>query len=215
MPAILINEDAARDWIKSALAPTPVQWRQLEDYAAMLRRANMQQNLIAASTLDQMWVRHIADSAQLLCFDVRDGGGVWLDLGSGAGLPGIIIAILTSRPVWLVESRKLRCGFLREAADALGLGTRLRVVEKRLEAVPTHAMATISARAFAPLDRLINLSTRFSTKSTRWLLPKGQNTVKELAHLPASWQGLFHVEHSLTSAESRILVGTGTVSTQK
>ena len=214
-PTLLAGEEAARAWLETELQPTAAQWHQLEEFAAMLRRASAEQNLVAASTLASMWVRHIADSAQLLRFDARGGTGVWLDLGSGAGLPGMIAAILTERPVWLVDSRKLRCAFLREASEALGLGARVRIVESRLEALPTHAMATISARAFAPLDRLIGLSTRFSTKSTRWLLPKGRNAVKELAELPASWQTLFHVEQSLTSAGSAILVGSGTVAAQQ
>lgn len=213
--AVLDSEEAARAWIATALDPTAGQWQQLESYVSALRIANEQQNLVAASTLDRLWVRHIADSAQLLRFDSRSGNGVWLDLGSGAGLPGLIAAILTDRPIWLVESRKLRCAFLRETALTLGLDARVRIVETRLEALPTHPMATVSARAFAPLSKLIPLSARFSTKSTRWLLPKGQNTVKELAELPASWQGLFHVEQSLTSTESMILVGSGTVSGQK
>ena len=77
------------------------------------------------------------------------------------------------------------------------------------------AAATISARAFAPLDKLIALSTRFSTESTRWLLPKGRNAVKELASLPQTWQNLFHVEHSRTDADSRILVGQGRIVPKK
>lgn len=212
---LITDEDEARAWIEASLHPTAGQWQQLEEFSNALRRAATEQNLVAASTLDTMWVRHIADSAQLLRFDERGGNGVWLDLGSGAGLPGIIAAILTERPVWLVESRKLRCAFLRETSEALELGTRVRIVESRLEALPKHAMATISARAFAPLPKLIAVSTRFSTKSTRWLLPKGQNAVNELAELPASWQTLFHVEQSLTSAESAILVGSGTASGQQ
>lgn len=214
-PVLLAREDEARAWIENALAPTAGQWTQLETFAAILRRASVEQNLIAASTLDSMWTRHIADSAQLLRFDTRAGNGVWFDLGSGAGLPGIIAAILTERPIWLLESRKLRCAFLREACEALGVMPRVRVVESRLETLSTHAMATISARAFAPLPKLIAASARFSTKSSVWLLPKGRNAVKELAELPASWQTLFHVEQSLTDAESAILVGTGTVHGQQ
>src|SRR3546814_8949012 len=109
----------------------------------------------------------------------------------------------------LVESRKRRCEFLRAVAEDLDLH-HVEVVEARLEAVETRSAATISARAFAPLDKLIDLSARFSTESTRWLLPKGRNAVKDLALLPRPWQSLFHVEQSRTDAESRQLVGAST-----
>lgn len=209
---LLGSEEQARGWIDAAFAPTPAQWAQLEGFAALLVAENERQNLIAASTISTMWVRHIADSAQLLSFD--RGDGLWLDLGSGAGLPGLVVAILSERPVVLVESRKLRCEFLRSTATELGLA-HVEVVEAPLERVETRAAAVISARAFAPLDKLIDLSARFSTESTRWLLPKGRNAVKELALLPEAWQRMFHVEQSRTDAESQILVGEGKITAQQ
>jgi 16S rRNA (guanine527-N7)-methyltransferase len=193
---LLEDEGAARDWLKQAFAPTAEQWARLERFAAMLVAENDRQNLIAASTISTLWVRHIADSAQLLALD-RDGAGLWVDLGSGPGLPGLVVAILSERPMLLVESRKLRCA------------------EAPLERVATRAAGTISARAFAPLDRLIDLSARFSTESTRWLLPKGRNAVKELALLPPAWQRMFHVEQSRTDGESQILVGQGRIAPKK
>lgn len=206
---ILSDEGAARDWLERAFAPSAEQWARLERFAAMLIVENDQQNLIAASTIPTLWVRHVADSAQLLALDAgRDG--LWIDLGSGPGLPGLVVAILSPRPMLLVESRKLRCEFLRRVAADLDL-KHVEVAEAPLERVATRAAATISARAFAPLDKLIALSTRFSTESTRWLLPKGRNAVKELALLPEAWQRMFHVEQSRTDAESQILVGTGQI----
>lgn len=194
----------------SILSPTAAQWEHLERFAAMLVTENARQNLIAASTIPTIWVRHIADSAQLLSFDRRAGEGLWIDLGSGPGLPGLVVAILSGRSMLLVESRKRRCEFLRAVVAELGLA-HVEVVEAPLDRVETRPVATISARAFAPLDRLINLSARFSTESTRWLLPKGRNAVKELALLPEAWQRMFHVEQSRTDAESRILVGEGRI----
>lgn len=207
---LLDSEEGARAWIGETFAPSVHQWEQLERFAGLLVAENDRQNLIAASTIPNLWVRHIADSAQLLALDRRDGDGVWLDLGSGAGLPGLVVAILSGRPMALVESRKLRCEFLRGVAETLNLG-HVEVIEAPLERIETRAAATISARAFAPLDKLIDLSTRFSTESTRWLLPKGRNAVKELALLPQPWQRMFHVEQSRTDAESQILVGTGQI----
>jgi 16S rRNA (guanine527-N7)-methyltransferase len=207
---LLESEVAARAWIEEALAPSARQWRRLEAFAAMLVAENERQNLIAASTVPALWVRHIADSAQLLAFDAREGTGLWIDLGSGPGLPGLVAAILNDRPILLVESRRRRCEFLRHVAAELDLA-HVEVAEMPLERVATRPAATISARAFAPLDRLLGLSTRFSTESTHWLLPKGRNAVKELALLPQAWQSMFHVEQSRTDAESRILVGFGKI----
>lgn len=211
--AILSNEDAARDWIGATFAPSADQWARLERFAAMLVAESAQQNLIAASTIPILWVRHIADSAQLLALD-GDRDGLWLDLGSGPGLPGLVVALLSGRPMALVESRKRRCDFLRAVIGDLSLA-HVEVVEAPLERVETRAAATISARAFAPLDKLIDLSARFSTESTRWLLPKGRNAVKELALLPQPWQNLFHVEQSRTDADSQILVGTGKIAAKQ
>ncbi len=209
----LAGEDDARGWLEQAFAPTAAQWTHLERFTAMLVAENAQQNLIAASTIPTIWVRHIADSAQLLALD-RGGEGLWIDLGSGPGLPGLVVAILSERPMLLVESRKRRCEFLRAVASELEL-QHVEVVEAALERVATRPAATISARAFAPLDKLIDLSARFSTESTRWLLPKGRNAVKELALLPEAWQRMFHVEQSRTDADSQILVGQGRVAAKQ
>jgi 16S rRNA (guanine527-N7)-methyltransferase len=210
---VLASEDEARGWIGKAFSPTAEQWARLERFAAMLVAENDRQNLIAASTIPTLWVRHIADSAQLLALDT-EGEGLWVDLGSGPGLPGLVVAILSERPMLLVESRKRRCEFLRMVAGELGLG-HVEVAEAPLERVATRPAGTISARAFAPLDRLIDLSARFSTESTRWLLPKGRNAVKELALLPPTWQRMFHVEQSRTDCESHILVGRGAITPKK
>lgn len=214
MSEFLAGEEEARAWIGNAFAPTAGQWQRLDRFAEMLVAENAAQNLIAASTIPTLWVRHIADSAQLLALDAREGDGLWIDLGSGPGLPGLVVAILSDRPMLLVESRKRRCDFLRAVAADLLL-THVEVAESSLERVETRPATTISARAFAPLDKLIDLSARFSTESTRWLLPKGRNAVKELALLPQPWQNLFHVEQSRTDATSQILVGNGLIVPEK
>ena len=213
MNGLIDTEAEARSWIERSLTPSARQWEKLDRFAAMLVAENEKQNLIAASTIPTLWVRHIADSAQLLALDA-DGDGLWIDLGSGPGLPGLVVAILSERPILLVESRKRRCQFLRDVIEGLDL-THVEVAEARLETVETRPAGTISARAFAPLDKLIDLSARFSTESTCWLLPKGRNAVKELASLPKAWQKMFHVEQSLTDTESHILVGRGRIAPEK
>jgi 16S rRNA (guanine527-N7)-methyltransferase len=183
----------------------------LDRLAAMVVEENARQNLIAKASEGTLWLRHLADSAQLLRRGAGNSepSGPWLDLGTGAGFPGLVIAAL--RPefdVVLVESRKKRVDWLERAAAALGL-ERCRVEGRRLEHVESFPAATISARAFAPLPKLFALSARFSTRDTLWLLPKGRSAVHEVSSLPAEVARMFHVEHSVTDAEAGIVVGTG------
>ncbi|PZT89276.1 MAG: 16S rRNA (guanine(527)-N(7))-methyltransferase RsmG [Citromicrobium sp.] len=184
----------------------------LEHLAKLLAEANSSQNLISKSTVEAMWVRHFADSAQLLEYVPRETvGSQWIDLGSGAGLPGLIIAIL--RPdlgVTLVESRKRRVEWLDKAVRGLRL-SNCSVIGQRLENVETSPFDFISARAFAPLPKLLHLASRFSTSETVWLLPKGRSATQEVQDLPKRLQDMFHVEQSLTDKTAGIVVGHGQV----
>lgn len=174
--------------------------------ADMLVEENQRQNLVAAATIPALWHRHIADSAQLLNF-VSGEPGPWLDLGSGAGFPGLVIACLRPEwPVLLVESRRRRIEWLEHCRARLGLA-QCRVIGSRLEIVETFPAGVISARAFAPLQELLSLSARFSTADTVWLLPKGRKAALELAGLPKRQGKLFHVEQSVTDAEAGIITG--------
>lgn len=203
-----MTEEEARAWLNDSFDVSRETWEQLEFYVASLLEEMQHQNLIAASTRDHVWARHIVDSAQLLLHAPPvDEGGIWLDLGSGAGLPGIVISILSDWQVGLVESRKGRIGFLCAMIEKLSLanagvhGCRLESLDI---AVP---VSVISARAFAPLDRLFEKAVRFSGRQTIWLLPKGKNCQNELQQVRPDWQGVFHVEQSVTDPESAILVG--------
>ena len=205
----LTNEAEARDWFGSALGCSAATLGKLDDLVELLRAENANQNLVSAASLDHVWVRHLADSAQLLCVSRGTLCGPWLDLGSGAGFPGLIVALC--RPdveVTLVESRTKRIAWLESAIARLSIGNA-RVAGTRLEVLETVPAATISARALAPLPQLIALAERFSTPQTLWLLPKGRNGRQELLEMPKSIQSLFHVEQSLTDADSVILVGRG------
>ena len=178
----------------------------LERFVAALREENEHQNLVARPTLDSVWQRHIADSAQLLDHVPRETP-LWLDLGSGAGMPGLVVAAM--RPEWpvvLVESRRKRIDWLARMASEMGLD-RCRVEGSRLELVKSVPAGVISARAFAPLDRILSLSARFSTADTLWLLPKGRSAAQELQELPKRQSALFHVEQSQTDADAGIIVG--------
>lgn len=180
----------------------------LEMFVAFLREQNEHQNLVSRGTLDQVWSRHILDSAQLLRFS-PGSEAPWLDLGTGAGFPGLIIAMLHSGPVTLVEERKKRAHYLLEAVEILGVGARVSVHCTRAERFESQPFDVISARAFAPLERLFELSHRFSTIKTRWILPKGRNAASELEAAKASWHGEFRLEQSLTDPDAKIIVAEG------
>lgn len=180
----------------------------LERLAVMMIEENGRQNLIAKSSQEAVWLRHFADSAQLLSHVPR-GTSPWLDLGTGAGLPGLVIAAMRPETECvLVESRKKRVDWLQRAAAELGL-TKCRIEGRRLEHVDGFEAAAISARAFAPLPKLLALSARFSTPCTTWLLPKGRSAVQELSSLSERTGSMFHVEQSVTDEEAGIVVGTG------
>jgi len=180
----------------------------LERFAAMLGEENERQNLVSTASLATVWQRHFADSLQLLDHVPRETAP-WLDLGSGAGIPGLVLAC--ARPdvaIVLVESRKRRVEWLVRAATALELA-QCRVIGARLENVESFAAAVITARAFAPLGKLLQLSARFSTQDSSWLLPKGRSAAQELSEQPSAVRNLFHVEQSQTDPEGGILIGRG------
>ncbi len=202
----LADEAEARAWLATRADAAAL--GRLESLVTALADENARQNLVARASLEHVWQRHIADSAQLL--DVSRGTvpeGPWLDLGSGAGFPGLVIAALQpERAVTLVDSRRLRTEWLARAAAALGL-VNVEVILSRVEDLPQRHWQVISARAFAPLERLLAIAARFSTQETLWLLPKGAKAQHELDTLPADWTHLFHVEHSLTDPSAGIIVG--------
>ena len=180
-------------------------FEKVEAYAALLRDENQRQNLISSSTLGQLWERHIFDSAQLVRFEPRAGSS-WADIGSGAGLPGIVIACLVEGPVTLIEPRRLRADFLHRAVESLQLNASV-FLGRAERAQGTYDV--ITARAVADLSRLLKISAHLSTRKSRWLLPKGRSAERELAEAQQAWQGVFHVERSTTDPESRIVVCTG------
>lgn len=203
---ILTSEEQARDFCGKLTDVAGVE--RLTQFAEMLAQENAQQNLVSKASLDFVWLRHLADSAQLLQH-VPDQTGLWLDLGTGAGFPGLVIAMMQpDRKVMLVESRKKRVDWLSRVAEDLNL-MNCNVVGAKVEDLDEVKASVISARAFAPLDKLLTLAGRFSTPDTTWLLPKGRSAAKELAEQPRKISALFHVEQSCTDDEAGILLGKG------
>ncbi|HVU30118.1 MAG TPA: 16S rRNA (guanine(527)-N(7))-methyltransferase RsmG [Sphingomicrobium sp.] len=179
-------------------------FERLERYVSLLREENERQNLVSAATLENVWDRHILDSAQLVREEPTPGAS-WIDIGSGAGLPGVVIACIVEGMVTLAEPRRLRADFLHKVAESLGL--RARVLCAKAERVEGK-FDVITARAVAPLTQLLKISAHLSTRKTVWALPKGRSAERELVEARKAWQGSFRVEPSVTDAESFIVVGT-------
>ena len=196
-----MTEEATRGWMEQRY---PQAIPALDHLLALLRDEATRQNLVSASTLPQLWSRHVVDSAQLVTL-AADPAGAWLDIGSGAGFPGLVLAILTHAPVTCVEPRARRVEWLTRAAAELGLPS-VTVEHASLTHVPTRPFATVTARAVAPLPKLFAMSARFAGPDTRWLFPKGASAAAELDAARAEWQGVFHVKHSVTDTRAGIVV---------
>lgn len=176
----------------------------IERFVELLRAESKRQNLVSETTLDSLWDRHILDSAQLVRFEPSEGAS-WLDIGSGAGLPGMVIAMLVSGPVLLAEPRRLRAEFLQRTIAELGLGPRVSVAAARAEAI-SGKFDVITARAVAPLGRLLKISTHLSTGNSLWVLPKGRSAQSELAEARRNWHCDSKIVPSITDPASGILV---------
>lgn len=177
----------------------------LDEFVALLLLENDQQNLISRSTVETVWQRHILDSAQLLRFG--PAGGRWLDIGSGAGLPGIVLATLGVSGITLVEPRRLRTDFLQRCVDQLDL-RNAEVICGKAESL-SGQWDVITARAVASIPKLFALAAGMAHPGTTWILPKGRSGAKELAEAQASWQGRFRTEPSLTADDAAIVVAEG------
>jgi 16S rRNA (guanine527-N7)-methyltransferase len=180
----------------------------VEAYRHMLTAANTQINLVGESTLGDFWRRHFIDSAQLAWF--APGAGVWADLGSGAGLPGIILAILMKgRPgarVHLVESVAKRARFLSDVATSLDLPVTLH--HARAESLKLK-VEVVTARACAPLSRLLGFAQPYMERGARGLFLKGQEVDAEIAGARAAWRFQAETLSSLSDPRGRVLSVTG------
>jgi 16S rRNA (guanine527-N7)-methyltransferase len=198
-----VTEEEAQDWLLTTLGVSRETLERLDAFRVMVIAENDRQNLVSAASIPGFWARHIVDSAQLI--PLAPETGRWIDLGTGAGFPGVVIAILRDQPITLVESRRKRANFLAESVMRLAL-TKVEFHGGRLETLSPSPFSVISARAFAPLHRLLPIAHSFSTAKTRWLLPKGRSAREEVASVAGVWQGAFHVEPSITDAEAAIIV---------
>ena len=177
----------------------------IERLKALVLAESEHQNLIATSTVESFDQRHITDSLQLAAFAKE---GPLLDIGSGGGFPGLVLACVRASAIHLVEPRARRAAFLDRAAAELGLD-HVRVHSCKVERVDVNPVTTITARAVASLDALFAMAQHLSDENTRWVLPKGRGAASELEVARRTWQGDFRLVPSVTDAEAAIVIAEG------
>jgi len=168
-------------------AATPAQMADLGTLIERLTAANAVMNLVGPDSLQDVWNRHIFDSAQLI--DLAPGAATWADLGAGAGFPGLVLAILlkdrADSHVWLIDSLGKRCRFLQEVVEALSL--RATVVNGRAEEQQIK-VDVVTARALAPMDRLLGYAQPYLQRGAQGLFLKGEKAEAELIEARKVWQ---------------------------
>ena len=174
----------------------------LEAYAGLLTRWSDRINLVGRDTLPDLWRRHMLDSAQLRPL-IPDGAQSLIDLGSGAGFPGLVLAILGAPGVELVEADSRKAAFLREAARVTEANVTIRPC--RIAALPPHPVDVVTARALAPLDRLLDLARPFLGPGTACLLPKGERAEEELTLARKDWTMIASRHHSIADPRGVVL----------
>jgi 16S rRNA (guanine527-N7)-methyltransferase len=177
-------------------------YQKLERFTCLLIEENRRQNLIALNSEREIWSRHILDGAQL--FGLAGRSGSWCDIGSGPGLPGLVIAILGGQPMTLNEPRRLRADFLRRVIAELDL-ENVVVAECKVERLGGK-FDFLTARAVARLDKLLPMAWHLAHSETKWVLPKGESAKTELDEALRSWQGSFRLVPSRTHPASAIIV---------
>ena len=168
-------------------------------------------NLISNSSVSDLWSRHIVDSAQLFLFTLPDEG-LWLDVGSGGGFPGIVVSIIAKElapglRVVLVESDKRKCVFLRTVIRELGLS--VKVINDRIENVKFDEVVYLSARALRNLNSLLFIVENNVSRETVCVFPKGRSYKKELVESNKNWKFDLNLIDSITSEDSKVIVLRG------
>jgi 16S rRNA (guanine527-N7)-methyltransferase len=174
----------------------------LEQYDALLRDWNQRLSLVANSTLDSIWSRHFLDSAQLMPLIPEPARPV-IDIGTGAGFPGVILAIMGLPHIHLVEHNMRKVGFLRTVIAALGLEVTLHAM--KVESVKPFAAGAVTARAFRPLAELVGLGRKFLRDDAAVaIFPKGRRAEEELTEARRLWRAQVERFPSLTDPDSTI-----------
>jgi 16S rRNA (guanine527-N7)-methyltransferase len=177
--------------------------KQLESFVDILLRYNSEYNLIGKSTVDEIWQRHILDSAQLLKY-IDNKNLTIADFGSGAGFPGIILSILGAKEVHLIEKSFRKCQFLQMASKISS--NKIIIHQKRAEEIKCLKIDIVVSRAFAPLARLLKTIKPFLGKQGYGIFLKGKNFADEINLAKQSNSFNYKAFSSLTSKESRVII---------
>jgi 16S rRNA (guanine527-N7)-methyltransferase len=178
-------------------------------YAELLAEGQARANLVSAKTLPDLWDRHFADSAQIL--RLAPEADIWLDLGSGAGFPGLVIAIIQANHanfrMHLVESTAKKCAFLAEVASATSAPVEIHCmrIEELSRSAPSLKPEIVTARALAPLPQLLEIALPWLRSSARGLLLKGRDAGKEIEAAKKRFNFTYRLHRSLTADDSFIL----------
>lgn len=203
-----LNPHEVPNGFLEAIDLTPARQQDIGTYREMLTAANQRTNLVGASTLLDFERRHFIDCAQLVYFEPQ--ARVWADLGSGAGLPGLVLAILMKGKVGghvhLVESMTKRCRFLADVAATLSLPVTLH--NARAEELSLK-VEVVTARACAPLPRLLGFSQSYLASGARGLFLKGQDVDREIEEAGKSWRFSWRAHQSLSDPRGRVIAIEG------
>jgi 16S rRNA (guanine527-N7)-methyltransferase len=192
---------------------TQIQQEKLQIYHDLLVKWQNKINLISKHDVPHIWKRHIEDSAQLTKFFsevTEDNKKILVDLGSGAGFPGMVLAILTNLEVHLIESDKKKCSFLKTVSREIGQAVFIH--SERIEFLTNSIKADfISARALASLEKLIKLSFPFEKKETTCIFPKGKSFCHEIPEFEKALSKMklkaqYEFHNSATNPEAKIMV---------
>jgi 16S rRNA (guanine527-N7)-methyltransferase len=198
-----------RDAFAADLAVPRETVERLDIYARLLGEWQQRLNLVGPATLGDVWRRHFLDSAQLMALSGDHFGGSWVDIGTGAGFPGLVLAILGAGPVHLVESIAKKARFLEAVVAETGVEDRVTVHVARAESITGLSVDTITARACAPLERLIPWGLRFATPTSRWWLLKGASASEELTAAQRSWTVPHRIHPSRSDPRGQIIEAWG------
>ena len=149
----------------------------LNQFILELKKINSSRNLVGKSTLLNPWDRHICDSLQIMSF-IKNKNSSILDMGTGAGFPGIVLSILGYKKITMIDSRKKKTEFVKQIIEKLGL--KAKIINSRLEDMQLPPFQYITSRALASLDKLLNYSLFFSNYKTRLIFLKGKNVNIEI-----------------------------------
>jgi 16S rRNA (guanine527-N7)-methyltransferase len=197
-----LKKSAALNEIRKFFPITNIQIKNLEDFVLLLLRENQSFNFIGKSTVNDVWDRHILDSAQLWRF-IENKNAKFADFGSGAGFPGLVLSILGLREIHLVEKAFRKSEFLRRAK--LFSPNRVFIHQTALEKLPATEFDCIVSRALAPLDQLLSYAKKFLKKDGYCLFLKGRNLNEEIALAKKTFQFEYALHPSLTSQDSSII----------